>query len=326
MELKKVLLIGGSGFVGGWIANRLSERGIRVTIPTRRRDNTKQLILLPTVYMEEADVNDPQVLASLMDGVDAVINLVGILHDSDSSPPYGKRFAAAHVELPRKIIAAMQQTGVRRLVHMSALGAATDAPSAYLRSKAEGEAAVCAAMNATGAHEGSIDVTVFRPSVIFGPGDSFLNTFASLLRLLPMLPLAGGSARFQPVYVGDVADAFAESLTNRASFGQIYELCGPKVYTLRELVEYTGKLIGRRRPIIDLPNGPANLLARIMGLLPNPPMSPDNLRSMEKDNVTDGLRNYPGWQPRSLEAEAPGYLSAVRPKMRYDNYRCRAGR
>lgn len=141
-----------------------------------------------------------------------------------------------------------------------------------------------------------------------------------------MLPLAGGSARFQPVYVGDVADAFAESLTNRASFGQIYELCGPKVYTLRELVEYTGKLIGRRRPIVDLPNGPANLLARIMGLLPNPPMSPDNLRSMEKDNVTDGLRNYPGWQPRSLEAAAPGYLSAVRPKMRYDNYRCRAGR
>ena len=312
MELKKVLLIGGSGFVGGWIANRLSERGIRVTIPTRRRDNTKQLILLPTVYMEEADVNDPQVLASLMDGVDAVINLVGILHDSDSSQPYGKRFAAAHVELPRKIIAAMQQTGVRRLVHMSALGAATDAPSAYLRSKAEGEAAVCAAMNATGAHEGSIDVTVFRPSVIFGPGDSFLNTFASLLRLLPMLPLAGGSARFQPVYVGDVADAFAESLTDRASFGQIYELCG--------------NLIGRHRPIIDLPNGLANLLARIMGLLPNPPMSPDNLRSMEKDNVTDGLRNYPGWQPRSLEAAAPGYLSAVRPKMRYDNYRCRAGR
>lgn len=192
MELKNVLLIGGSGFVGGWIASRLSERGIRVTIPTRRRDNTKQLILLPTVDMVEANVNDPQALAALMQGQDAVINLVGILHDHDSRLPYGKGFAAAHIELPKKILAAMKQTGVRRLVHMSALNAAVDAPSEYLRSKGEGEAAVVAAM-------GELDITVFRPSVIFGPGDAFLGMFAKLLRLFPFFPLGAGrrvSSRF----------------------------------------------------------------------------------------------------------------------------------
>lgn len=319
MELKKVLLIGGSGFVGGWIANRLSERGIRVTIPTRHRDNTKQLILLPTVYMVDADVHDPQVLASLMTGVDAVINLVGILHDGDSSKPYGKRFAAAHVELPKKILEAMMQTGVRRLVHMSALRASDDAPSAYLRSKAAGEAAVLGAAR-------ELDVTVFRPSVIFGPGDAFLNTFASLLRVFPVMPLGGAGAHFQPVYIGDVANAFCACLTDRATFGQTYELCGPTVYTLRELVEYTGELIGRRRPVIGLPDSLAYLQAGFLSLLPNPPMSPDNLRSMQLDNLTDGHHNYPGWQPQSLEAVAPGYLSALRPNLRLDKYRCRAGR
>lgn len=319
MELKKVLLIGGSGFVGGWVANRLTERGIRVIIPTRHRDHSRQLILLPTVYAVDADVHDPQALAALMNGVDAVINLVGILHDRDSSAPYGKRFAAAHVELPAKIIAAMQQAGVRRLVHISALRSAVDAPSAYLRSKAAGEAVVLGAAQ-------DLEVTVFRPSVIFGPGDSFLNTFATLLRLLPVLPLGGGAARFQPVYVGDVADALAACLTNPATFGQIYELCGPKVYSLRELVDYTGKLIGKRRLVIDLPDALAYLQATILSLLPKPPLSPDNLRSMQLDNLSDGHHNYPGWQPQALEAVAPGYLADVTPELRFDGYRSRAGR
>lgn len=320
MELKNVLLIGGSGFVGSWIASRLSERGIRVTIPTRRRDNTKQLILLPTVDMVEANVNDPQQLAALMHGQDAVINLVGILHDHDSRLPYGKGFAAAHIELPKKIIAAMQQTGVRRLVHMSALNAAVDAPSEYLRSKGEGEVIVRAAM-------GELDITVFRPSVIFGPGDAFLNMFAKLLRLFPFFPLGCGAARFQPVYVGDVAAAFSGCLTDRNTFGQTYDLCGAKVYTLRELVEYTGRLIGKPRPVLDLGDGGwAYLQAGLLWLLPNPPLSPDNLRSMEVASVTDGSHDYPGWQPMPLESVAPTYLSNVRPKMRLDTYRFRAGR
>jgi len=319
MELKKVLLIGGSGFVGAWVANRLSERGVRVIIPTRHRDHSKQIILLPTVYTVQANVHDPKQLAELMVGVDAVVNLVGVLHDGDSSLPYGKRFAAAHVDLPKKILAAMQQAGVRRLLHVSALKAAADAPSGYLRSKAAGEALLRAAVD-------QFDITVFRPSVIFGPGDAFLNTFATLLRLFPVLPLACGGARFQPVYVGDVADTLVASLTDHATFSQTYELAGPRVYTLRELVDYTAKLVGKKRLVIDLPDALAKLQANVLGLLPKPPMSPDNLRSMQVDNVSDGAHNPPGWNPQRLEAVAPAYLSAIRLRQRLDGYRCRAGR
>lgn len=321
MELENVLLIGGSGFVGGWIASSLSERGVRVTIPTRRRENTKKLIMLPTVSMVEANVHDPQALAELIDGQDAVINLVGVLHDHDSRLPYGKGFAAAHVDLPRKIITAMKQSGVRRLAHMSALGADRNGPSEYLRSKGEGEAIVRAAMD-------GLDITIFRPSVIFGPDDAFLNMFAKLVRLFPVLPLGGGEARFQPVYVGDVARAFADCLTDRATFGRTYDLCGPKVYTLRELVDYTAQLVGKQRRIIDLGTGGwAYLQAGLLWLLPNAPLSPDNLRSMEVDSVTDGSHDYPGWHPTPLEAVAPGYLSpAEMIQLRLDRYRYRAGR
>ncbi|MBO3701345.1 MAG: complex I NDUFA9 subunit family protein [Candidatus Accumulibacter sp.] len=321
MELKNVLLIGGSGFVGGWIASCLSQRGVRVTIATRHRDNTKKLIMLPTVEMVEAKVNDSQALVELMRGQDAVINLVGILHDKDSRLPYGKGFAAAHVDLPRNIVAAMKQSGVRRLVHMSALNAAGDGASEYLRSKGEGEAVVGAAMD-------ELEITVFRPSVIFGPGDAFLNMFAKLLKLFPIFPLGGASARFQPVFVGDVAKAFCDSLNDRNTFGQTYDLCGPKVYTLRELVEYTAQLVGKRRRIIDLGNGGwAYLQAGLLWLLPKPPLSPDNLRSMDVDSVSDGAHDYPGWQPTALEAVAPTYLSpAEQGQVRLDRYRLRAGR
>lgn len=321
MKLEKVLLIGGSGFVGGWIASRLSDRGIRVTIPTRHRDNSKRLITLPMVNMVEAKVHDPQTLVDLMQGQDAVINLVGILHDGDSRLPYGKGFAAAHVELPKKILAAMRQSGVRRLVHMSALQAASKGPSEYLRSKGEGEALVRAAIP-------ELDITIFRPSVIFGANDSFLNMFAKLARVSPILPLGAGDARFQPVYVGDVATAFVDCLSNGATFGQTYDLCGPKTYTLREIVEYAAQLVGRSPRIIDLGTGGwAYLQAGLLWLLPKPPLSPDNLRSMEVDSVSDGSHDYPGWQPRALEAVAPTYLSAVElTQARLDRFRYRAGR
>ena len=167
---------------------------------------------------------------------------------------------------------------------------------------------------------------MLRPSVIFGPGDAFLNTFATLLKFFPILPLAGGKARFQPVYVGDVADATAACLTDRATFGQTYELCGPTIYTLRELVTYVGELTGRKRCVVNTPNALASLQAGLLSLLPNPPMSPDNLRSMQVDSVTDGRCNYPGWQPKALEAVAPTYLSALELSRRLDGYRRRAGR
>ncbi len=319
MKPEKVVMIGGGGFVGSCLASRLSLRGMQIVVPTRRPEKRKSLTLLPGVRLVAADIHNELELAQSMAGADAVINLVGILHDRDSSKPYGRRFAAAHVELPEKIIAAMKTTGVRRLLHMSALRAASDAPSSYLRSKAAGEAVVLAAA-------GGLDVTLFRPSVIFGPGDAFLNTFAALLRTLPFLPLAGAKTRFQPVYVGDVAEAFMAALQEPGTSGKTYELCGPGVYSLRQLVEYTGRLIGCPRPVIDLPAPLARLQAALLGLLPNPPMSPDNLRSLQIDSVTDGHLDFPGWNPQSLEAIAPTYLTPFRSRLRLSDFRRRRAR
>ncbi len=317
MKLEKVLVIGGGGFVGRCLASRLAKREIQVTVPTRRRENRRSLALLPRVSLVAANIHNPLDLEDLMSGVDAVVNLAGILHDSDSRQPYGRRFAAVHVELPEKIVAAMKKTGVRRLLHMSALRAASDAPSAYFRSKAAGEAAVLAAAS-------ELDVTVFRPSLVFGPGDAFLNTFAGLLKLFPVLLLPGAEARFQPVYVGDVADACIAALGNHATFGKIYELAGPKTYTLRQLVEYAGELTGHPRPVLALPDPLARLQAGLFGCLPNPPMSPDNLRSLQVDSVADGQLNFPNWQPQALEAIAPTYLAPSKSKARLNELRSRS--
>ncbi|MFT3962291.1 complex I NDUFA9 subunit family protein [Propionivibrio sp.] len=315
----RVVLLGGGGFIGKSLARRLAGPGFEVTVPTRRPGARAALALLPGVRLVACDVHDPRQLARLFADADAVVNLVGILHDGDSVRPYGRRFAAAHVELPRKVVAAMRAAGVRRLLHVSALKASDTAPSAYLRSKAAGEAVVLEAA-------GAIDATIFRPSVVFGPEDAFLNRFASLLRVFPVLPIAGAGTRFQPVYVGDVAEACAAALDDRATYGTIYELGGPKVYTLRQLVEYVGSLIGRPRPVIDLPGPLARLQACMLGLLPNPPMSPDNLRSLQVDNVTDGQHDFPGWRPQPLEAVAPTYLSRIGAGSRYDELRRRAAR
>lgn len=320
MGINKVLLLGGSGFVGTYIANRLSQRGIQVTVPTRRRERTKALIMQPGVEMPQADINCPETLTNLVRGHDAVINLVGILHSRDVQLPYSRDFAQAHVELPKKIIAACKAAGVRRLVHMSALNADPKGPSEYLRSKGEGEAAVLAA-------QGDLDVTVFRPSVIFGHGDSFLSTFACLLKKLPFFPLGFGHARFQPVWVADVADAFVSSLTDSATFGQAYELVGPQVYTLRELVDYTARLCNSSAKIVALSEGWAYLQAGLMWLAPKPLMSPDNLRSMEIDSVaTAGGKTPDGWMPTALEAIAPTYIARNTPKGKLDSFRFRAGR
>ena len=320
MDIKKVLLLGGSGFVGTYIANRLSQRGVEVTIPTRRRERTKALIIQPNVEMPEINTNSEEALVELMRGKDAVINLVGILHSRDVVLPYSKDFAEAHVELPKKIVAACKKAGVRRLLHMSALGADPKGPSEYLRSKGDGEAVVMAA-------QGDLDVTVFRPSVIFGLGDSFLSMFAGVLRKLPFFPLGFGQARFQPVWAADVADAYVDSLGNAAAFGQAYDLVGPRIYTLRELVDYTAKLVNSNAKVIPLSEGWAYLQAGLMWLSPKPLMSPDNLRSMEVDSVCDGKCNLPAnWHPTALEAIAPTYIAHNTPKGKLDGFRFRAGR
>ena len=321
MDIKKVLLLGGSGFIGTYIVNRLSQRGIEVTVPTRRRERTKALIMQPGVSMVEANIHCEQTLTELMRGHDAVINLVGILHSRDVKLPYSDDFAQAHVELPKKIIAACKASGVRRLVHMSALKADPKGPSEYLASKGDGEAIVLAARDA-------LDITVFRPSVIFGLGDSFLSMFASVLRKAPIFPLGFGHARFQPVWAADVADAFVDALGSEATFGQAYDLVGPKVYTLRELVDYTAELCGSNARIIALSEGWAYLQAGLMWLAPNPLMSPDNLRSMQVDSVAEGgsAQAPAGWSPTALEAIAPTYIALNTPKGKLDSFRYRAGR
>jgi uncharacterized protein YbjT (DUF2867 family) len=222
--------------------------------------------------------------------------------------------------LPKKIIAACRATGVRRLLHMSALKASSQGPSEYLRSKGDGEALVVAAKD-------ELDITIFRPSVIFGLGDAFLSTFASLLKTLPIFPLGFGQARFQPVWAADVADAFIDSLGNEASIGQAYDLVGPKVYTLRELVDYTAQLTRSKTTIIALSEGWAYLQAGLMWLAPNPVLSPDNLRSMQVDSVCDSTCKLPAeWKPTALEAIAPTYIAQNTPKGKLDGFRFRAGR
>ncbi|MDD2883999.1 MAG: complex I NDUFA9 subunit family protein [Dechloromonas sp.] len=320
MDIKKVLLLGGSGFVGTYIVNRLSQRGIEVTVPTRRRERTKALIIQPGVEMPEANIHCEKTLTELMRGHDVVINLVGILHSRDVKLPYSADFAQAHVELPKKIIAACQASGVRRLVHMSALKADPKGPSEYLASKGDGEAIVLAARD-------RLDVTVFRPSVIFGLGDSFLSMFASVLKKAPIFPLGFGHARFQPVWAADVADAFVDCLSNDATFGQAYDLVGPTTYSLRQLVDYTAELTGSRARIVALSEGWAYLQAGLMWLAPNPLMSPDNLRSMQVDSVCDGPCQPPAhWRPAALEAIAPTYIARSTPKGKLDSFRFRAGR
>lgn len=300
MTPRRVVLVGGSGFVGSAIANRLSANGCEVLIPSRRRSRARHVLLLPTIEVVEADVHDPATLSRLFTGADAVVNLVGILH-SRSGDPYGPGFANAHVELPKKIVAACRSAGVRRLVHISAMGASADGSSEYLRSKAAGEAAI----RSTGA---DLDWVILRPSVMFGRGDRFLNLFAKLGGLFPVLPLAGADARFQPVYVEDVAEVATRCLSAPEAAGQIYELAGPTVYTLREIVDYACTVSGNKRPIIGLPSALGALQARLMELAPQPMMSRDNLRSMETDNVASGDPLPFGLVPTALEEVAPTWL------------------
>lgn len=318
MNPKQVVLIGGSGFVGSAIARRLCAAGVRTLIPTRHRSRAADLLPLPLVEVVEADVHDPATLSRLFAGADAVVSLVGILH-SRSGSPYGPDFARAHVELPRKIVDACRHAGVHRLVHVSALGADAAGPSEYQRSKAAGEAQVRAA--------GSDPAwTILRPSVIFGRDDSFLNLFAALAGTLPVLPLAGADARFQPVYVEDVADVVWRCLGRSDSVGRTFELAGPTVYTLAQLVRYVAQQRGRRCRILALPEGLAMLQATLMELAPQPLMSRDNVRSMRADNIASGDPLPFGLQPTALERVVPGWIGTDMARARYYPFRRQARR
>jgi uncharacterized protein YbjT (DUF2867 family) len=315
MKMERVVLIGGSGFVGRAVANRLTEANIDVIVPTRRTARARDLTLLPTVEVVQADVHDEGMLRSLFDGVDGVVNLVGILH-SRSGSPYGPDFARAHVELPQKIVAACRAMGVPRLVHISALGASPTGPSEYLRSKAAGEEAIHAAGDAPA-------WTILRPSVIFGREDHFLNLFARLACKVPVLPLAGMHTLFQPVYVGDVAEVVWRCLAEPSSCRQTYELAGPKVHALHELVEYVAALAGCHVLVVPQPEPLAMLQARLMELAPNPIMSRDNVRSLRIDSIASGAPLPFGLTPTSVEAIAPSYIGNESQRARYYSYRRR---
>jgi uncharacterized protein YbjT (DUF2867 family) len=307
-----ICVLGGTGFVGTELVTRLVRNGHWVRVPTRSPGHGQHLKVLSTVQLVTANVHDPRTLGQLVAGMDAVINLVGILN-----PSRGATFQSVHADLAGKVIAAARGARIRRLLQMSAIGADPKrGPSRYLRSKGEAEAHIRAAAP-------HLDFTIFRPSVIFGPRDSLTNRFAALLRLPGgFLPLARSQARFAPAYVGDVADAFVRALDDAKTYGETYELCGPQVLTLEQLVRLTASVAQLPCRILALPDALGRLQAALLGLLPGKPFSLDNFRSLGVDSLCrqDGLARL-GITPRHLMAVLPFYLGPFTAPTELDAYR-----
>lgn len=319
--MKNAFVLGGTGFVGTHVCEKLVQRGWQLTVPTRRWGNAHSILHLPQVDVLEMDAHDEAALTREMAGHDAVVNLVAILHGNQAA------FENTHVALPQKLARACIANGVKQLVHVSALGADAQhpesRPSMYLRSKGQGEAVLLQAAG-TGANA-AFDLTILRPSVIFGHEDKFLNVFAKLQKVFPVMPLAGANTRFQPVWVEDVATAVFRSLelardpTAPGHVPRMLELCGPDVYTLRQLVQLAARLSGvnegRGRPVLGLPHWLGQLQAWLMELAPGAPlMSRDNLDSMRIDNIATGT--LPGLEslgitPAALLPIARDYLTQL---------------
>jgi len=315
-----LLILGGTGFVGSHLAARLARDGHRLTIPSREPFRHAALRVLPTVRLLRADVHHAATLDALCADADAVINLVGILNEDGSN---GLGFRRAHTELARRVVDACRKRGVPRLLHMSALNAdAAKGASYYLRSKGEAEGIVLTQCGP------DLKATVFQPSLIFGPGDGATRRFAALLELVPLVfPLACPDARFAPVFVGDVVEAFARALDDRATYGQRYQLCGPEVMTLAALVRAVGAARGRRTRIWRLPEPLARFQALVLGGRWVPAdlrFTADNLRSLSVASVcsVDGFGRL-GIQPRTLASQLPGYLGDGDPRARYPLLRAR---
>lgn len=318
---KNICVLGGTGFVGYHVVSQLAKAGYSVRVLTRHRERNRKLLVLPTVEVVSANIHDTSQLQKYFADQDVVINLVGILNEPRDN---GRGFHHAHVELTQKIIDACKAKGIKRLLHMSALNAdATKGSSYYLRSKGEAENLVHSA--------GNLKVTSFRPSVIFGPADSFFNRFACLLYRTPLFfPLACATARFAPVFVEDVARAFVKSINDSRTYGQRYDLCGPKNYTLKQLVEYTAKNIEVHRKILALGKFTSLLQANVLEYFPGKPFSRDNYRSMKLDSVCkdngETLKTVFNITPTSIEAEVPRYLRDNSCRRRYDEFRQHAHR
>jgi uncharacterized protein YbjT (DUF2867 family) len=298
---KRILILGGTGFVGRHVCEKLTRLGCSMTVITRRASQAAAIQNLPRVRVLEGDVYNAAFLTQCMAQHDVVINLIAILHGSEEA------FDKAHVQLPTIIAQACQQSGLKRLIHISALGASLQGPSLYQRSKAQGEAVL---------QKAGLDLTILQPSVIFGANDKFLNLFAQLQQIAPVVPLAGANTRFQAVWVEDVAAAVAHCVMNASTAGHTYEICGPDIWTLKELVQKSGQWAGVRggkgRWVFGIPHALASVQAFLMELAPGQPvMSRDNLRSMQVDNIASGkalgLKDL-NIQASSVGSIAPGYL------------------
>ena len=301
MSAKRIAILGGSGFVGRHLVAALTREGCATRVFTRRRSRSRSLLVMPTCEVVETDIHLASNLDAHLAGCDAVVNLTGILNEHAGA---GESFRDVHAALPAKLVEACRRHGIERMLHMSALGVDAGAPSEYLRTKFHGEQAAHAAQAA------GIAVTSFRPSLIFGPEDSFFNRFAGLLALSPFVfPLACHEARFAPVYVEDVVRAFLVALGDDATAGERHELCGPRIYTLRELVAYTARVTGRRRLIVGLGDRLSRLQGQVFERIPGKPFSTDNYLSAKVDSVcsSNGFERL-GIVPRSVESVVPGYL------------------
>ncbi len=306
----KIVILGGTGFVGRHLVARLAADGHAVTLLSRNLACHGNRLLPPGVELREMDVYDPTVLRDSFTGCDVVVNLVGILNERGDS---GRGFRRAHVELTKLVIAAMQLAGVRRLLQMSSLNAGRG-QSHYLKSRGEAEAAVKAS---------GLDFTIFEPSVIFGHDDGLFCRFAQLLKLAPVMPLARAGAKFAPVYVNDVVEAFVRALGNRKTFGEVYELYGPDVFTLADIVRMTARARGLSRVVVPLPDPVGRLQAFAFDFVPGKPFSSDNFRSLLTDSVggIDGLHRL-GITPTRVAARLPEILGHVDDRQaRYGRYR-----
>ena len=309
MKPQRIVILGGTGFVGSHLVPRLHADGHQIRILSRNREQHRELAVLPRASVVTADIHDEATLRRLLSDADVAINLVGVLNERGSD---GSGFRRAHVELTEKLIAACRASGVARLVQMSALRAG-EGESHYLKTRGEAEAKV---------KSSPLAWTLLRPSVIFGPGDGLFFRFAQLLRMTPVLPLARAHAKFAPVYVGDVAEAFARVILHRHSIGHMYELFGPRVIELGELVRWTAGMIGKRRWIIGLPDALGAMQAYVGEWLPGKPISRDNFRSLKLDSVgtTDGLAAL-GIVATPMEVVMPALLGGDTWQRRLDRYR-----
>lgn len=307
----RILILGGSGFVGRALMRQLSAQGHQLTVPVRRPERHRDLRLIPGVTLLPIEHFSDLQLRKLLRGQDAVINLIGILHDSGKTT-----FRSVHIDLVRKLAIACEVEGVKRLIHISALGASEAAPSRYLRSKAEAEAVL---------KQSDLQVTILRPSVIFGEGDRFVNAFAKLLTLTPVMPVVCPKSILSPIWVEDVARVMVACLTDKTSIGQTYELCGGREYTLMELWQLIAEMQGRKIHFMALSDFPSRLTARIMGLMPSPMMTLDNYLSLQVPSVCQQALPF-AIQPRSLRSYAQQVFSKGRVRQRYDDMRQLAGR